>query len=69
MPLRDVCRDLRYGPTADQSAVADKSGRVHGIERVSVAAASIVPNGPSGFTHIPTIMFAARLPDQIASRL
>jgi choline dehydrogenase-like flavoprotein len=54
---------------SDQGAVADASRRVHGMKRLAVVAASIVPNGPSGFTHIPTIMFAKRLSEQIASRL
>jgi choline dehydrogenase-like flavoprotein len=48
-------------PRPDDGAVVDTSGRVHGAERLSVVDASIVPNGPSGFTHIPTVMIAERL--------
>ena len=55
------------GPRPDEGAVVDTSGRVHGTERLSVVDASIVPNGPSAFTHIPTIMIAERLSQQIAS--
>ncbi len=55
------------GPRPDEGAVVDASGRVHGTERLSVVDASIVPNGPSAFTHIPTIMIAERLAEQISS--
>ena len=55
------------GPRPDEGAVVDTSGRVHGTERLSVVDASIVPNGPSAFTHLPTIMLAERLSQQIAS--
>jgi choline dehydrogenase len=55
------------GPRPDQGAVVDTSGRVHGVDGLSVVDASIVPNGPSAFTHIPTIMIAERLSEQIAA--
>jgi choline dehydrogenase-like flavoprotein len=54
------------GPRPDEGAVVDTSGRVHGTERLTVVDASIVPNGPSAFTHIPAIMIAERLSQQIA---
>lgn len=57
------------GPQPDHSAVVDASGTVHGTERLSIVDASIVPNGPSAFTHIPTIMLAERLSERLASRL
>lgn len=57
------------GPRPDDGAVVDTSGRVHGTERLSVIDASIIPNGPSAFTHIPTIMLAERLSEQTASIL
>jgi choline dehydrogenase-like flavoprotein len=34
---------------------------VHGAERLSVVDASIIPNGPAGFSHVTTIMLAERL--------
>ena len=55
------------GPRPDEGAVVDASGRVHGTEGLSVVDASIVPNAPSGFTHIPTVMIAERLSEQIAA--
>jgi choline dehydrogenase-like flavoprotein len=57
------------GPRPDDGAVVDIFGQVHGTERLSVVDASIVPNGPSSFTHIPTIMIAERLSEEIAARL
>jgi choline dehydrogenase-like flavoprotein len=57
------------GPRPDEGAVVDSAGRVRGTERLSVVDASIVPNGPSGFTHLPTVMIAERLSEQIAALL
>jgi choline dehydrogenase len=54
------------GPDPDDDAVVDASGRVHGTERLSVVDASIIPNGPSAFAHLPTIMLAERLSEQLA---
>jgi hypothetical protein len=42
------------GPRREDGAVVDTSGGVHGTEHLPVIDASIVPNGLSGFTHIPT---------------
>jgi choline dehydrogenase len=55
------------GPRPEHGAVVDTSGSVHGTQRLSVVDASIVPNGPSAFTHLPTIMIAERLSEQIAA--
>jgi choline dehydrogenase len=57
------------GPSPDDGAVVDRSGRVFGTERLFVVDASIMPTVPSGFTHIPTIMIAERLSEQIAALL
>jgi choline dehydrogenase-like flavoprotein len=45
--------------------VVDATGGVHGTERLSVVDASVIPNGPSAFTHLPTIMLAERLSEII----
>jgi choline dehydrogenase len=55
------------GPRPENGAVVDRSGRVHGTERLSVVDASVIPNAPSGFTHLPTIMLAERLSEEIAA--
>ena len=38
------------------------------LERLYVVDASIMPDVPSGFTHLSTIMIAERLSDVIAAR-
>jgi choline dehydrogenase len=55
------------GPRPEEGAVVDPAGRIHGTERLSVVDASIMPDVPSGFTHVPTIMIAERLSEQLAS--
>ena len=76
--LRDWIRTTSYsfphvvgtcamGPRPENGAVVDRSGRVHGMERLSVVDASVIPNAPSGFTHLPTIMLAERLSEEIAA--
>jgi choline dehydrogenase-like flavoprotein len=57
------------GMLSEDGAVVDQSGSVHGTERLSVVDASIMPDVPSGFTHIPAIMIAERLSEQLASAL
>jgi len=57
------------GPSSAQRAVVDAAGRVHGVERLFVVDASIMPTVPSGFTHIPTVMIAERLSEQVAALL
>jgi choline dehydrogenase len=54
------------GPRPENGAVVDTEGRVHGVERLSVVDASIMPDVPSGFTHFPTIMIAERLSERLA---
>ena len=76
--LRDWIRATSYsfphvvgtcamGPRPENGAVVDRSGRVHGTEGLSVVDASVIPNAPSGFTHLPTIMLAERLSEEIAA--
>ncbi len=67
--LPHVVGTCSMGPRPDDGAVVDASGRVYGVERLSVVDASIMPDVPSGFTHIPTIMIAERLSDEIVSLL
>src|SRR5439155_22395103 len=55
------------GPSPDDGAVVDALGRVHGTEQLFVVDASIMPTVPSGFTHLPTIMIAERLSEQIGT--
>ena len=51
------------GPSTEGGAVVDALGRVHGVDRLSVIDASIIPEAPSGFPHLITIMLAEHLTD------
>jgi choline dehydrogenase-like flavoprotein len=53
------------GSRPEDGAVVDAAGRLHGAEGVRIADASIMPDVPSGFTHLPTIMIAERLAEEI----
>jgi len=55
------------GPSAADGAVVDAQGRVHGIDGLSVVDASIIPEPPSGFPHLVTIMLAEHLASRMAA--
>jgi choline dehydrogenase len=55
--------------TCAMGSVVDAQGSVYEVDRLSVVDASIMPDVPSGFTHIPTVMIAERLSEHIASML
>jgi choline dehydrogenase-like flavoprotein len=44
----------------DARAVVDPELRVHGLERLRVVDASVIPRVPRGHTHLPTLMIAER---------
>jgi choline dehydrogenase-like flavoprotein len=54
------------GPRPEDGAVVDSSGHVHGVDRLSVVDASIIPDAPAGFPHLITIMLAERLSARLA---
>jgi choline dehydrogenase len=51
----------RMGTDPDAGAVVDPHGRVHGLDRLYVADASIMPTIPSANTNLPTIAVAERI--------
>ncbi len=52
----------------DAMAVTDGEGRVHGVQRLRVVDASIMPEVVSGNLNVPTIMMAEKLADAIRGR-
>jgi len=51
----------RMGPDPASGAVVDDRARVHGIDNLRVADASIMPEIPSTNTNLPTLMIAERI--------
>jgi choline dehydrogenase len=51
----------RMGPASDLSAVVDASGRVHGLDRLWVADASIMPHVTLANTNLPTFVGAEKI--------
>ena len=59
--LPHVVGTCRMGPSPDAGDVVDAAGRVHGVEGLRVIDASVIPDAPSGFPHLITIMLAEHL--------
>jgi choline dehydrogenase len=53
----------RMGPPGDAGAVVDARLRVHGVQGLRVADASVMPRITSGNTNAPTLMIAERAAD------
>jgi choline dehydrogenase len=51
----------KMGPESDPDSVADSEGRVHGIEGLYVADASLMPAVTSGNTNMPTTVIGERI--------
>jgi choline dehydrogenase len=58
----------RMGPAADRNAVVDDQLRVHGLEGLRVADASIMPTMPSANTNASTLMIGEKAGDLIRGR-
>jgi choline dehydrogenase-like flavoprotein len=56
----------KMGPASDGAAVVDAELRVHGINHLRIADASIIPELPSGNVHTPTVMIGERAAHFIA---
>ena len=56
----------RIGPEGDPHAVVDASGAVHGLERLHVCDASIIPTIPRANTNLTTIAIAERIAELLA---
>ena len=51
----------KMGPASDPDSVVDSEGRVHGIEGLYVADASLMPAVISGNTNMPTAVIGERI--------
>ncbi|XP_034840929.1 glucose dehydrogenase [FAD, quinone]-like [Maniola hyperantus] len=55
----------KMGPSSDLTAVVSPRLLVHGIQRLRVADASIIPRIPASHTHAPVVMIAEKASDLI----
>ena len=55
----------KMGPASDPMAVVDQFGKVHGIDGLRVADASVMPDAPRANTNVSTIMIAERISEFI----
>jgi 5-(hydroxymethyl)furfural/furfural oxidase len=63
-----VCGTCRMGAPEDRDAVVDpETGKVHGMEGLRVADASIMPTAPRANLNIPVIMIAEKMAKNIRS--
>jgi choline dehydrogenase len=62
-----VVGTCRMGPSPDDGDVVDALGKVHGVDGLHVVDASIIPDAPSGFPHLITIMLAEHLSARLAA--
>ncbi len=58
----------RMGLPTDSGAVVDAQGSVHGIDKLRVVDASVMPTVTNGNTNCPTIMIAEKLADAILGK-
>jgi choline dehydrogenase len=63
-----ICGTCRMGPATDGNAVVDDQLRVHGLQRVRVVDASVMPTITSGNTNAATMMIAEKAADLILGR-
>jgi choline dehydrogenase len=58
----------RMGPATDPTTVVDDQLRVHGLDGLRVADASIMPSMPSANTYAATMMIAEKASDMIRGK-
>lgn len=58
----------RMGTSNNQEAVVDAHGKVHGLSKIRIVDASIMPAATNGNTNSPTIMIAEKLSDSILGK-
>ena len=60
-----VCATCKMGPSSDGMSVVDQYGRVHGLEGIRVADASIMPDCVRAFINATVMMIGERMVDLI----
>lgn len=68
MPENHQAGSCHMGPPSDPMAVVDPQLRVHGVDRLRVVDASVMPVVTSGNTNAPAIMIAEKAADMIKQR-
>ena len=64
-----VSGTCKMGPDSDSMAVVNQFGKVHGIENLRVADASIMPDCVRANTNVATMMIGERIADFICNNL
>ena len=59
----------KMGPDSDPWAVVDQYGRLHGLEGLTVADASIIPDSVRANTNVTTMMIGERIADFLLDRV
>ncbi|CAG9861747.1 unnamed protein product [Phyllotreta striolata] len=67
-PENHQCGSCKMGPPTDPMAVVNPSLQVHGVDRLRVIDASVMPKVTSGNTNAPCIMIGEKGADLIKSR-
>lgn len=55
------------GRAGDGASTVDATGRVHGIDGLHVADASIIPSTPRANTNMPTLVVAERIAERLGA--
>ena len=65
--MHHISCTCKMGPASDPMAVVDQHGRVHGVDGLRIADASIMPDCPRANTNVTTMMIGERVADFIKS--
>ena len=65
--MHHISCTCKMGPASDPMAVVDQHGRVHGVDGLRIADASIMPDCVRANTNVTTMMIGERIADFIAN--